>query len=404
MLHRRRFLATASVSLAGGMAVVASATSTGSSTKSNDPDSGSPTKIDGSGWAMYGGGPGHARAATWTTGPDSRPSTAWSYSPEWDQNETTTAEPAIVDDTVYVGLTGRDRYGSGVNGKIVALDAADGTERWKYEHECGGFRTPAVVDGIAYVGGTRGRVYALDATNGELHWTQTVGSDDTTSQLTVADNTVYVTGDHTYALDAKTGDIRWTTEALVRPSFWREQLFGYDIRDHEFTLVALEATTGDELWATTLPVTPAGELLKAPPPVRGGVVLGASGGAPDEAYAFDAADGTQRWNDAGDGVVLPALDRERVYGTFTYGPPVHAHDAETGDEVWSTEKAFASDLAVAGDSLYLSLTGEIIGKPALVALNVDNGAERWRLCDHRGKIAIADGTIYLAGAGVTALR
>ncbi|MFC7046017.1 PQQ-binding-like beta-propeller repeat protein [Halobacteriaceae archaeon GCM10025711] len=359
--------------------------------------------LDWSGWSMDGGGPGHARAATWTTGPDGKPSVAWSFEPEWDADTVDASEPAVVDGTVYAGLTRRDAAGSGdiTGGTVVALDAADGSTQWEYYHDCGGIGTPAVVDGSVYVGTTDGQVHALDATNGKPLWKQEVASDTPASRVTVADDTVYVSGDSTYALDAASGQVRWETDALVRPSLWDGSLFGYrSLGEGEYSLVAVDAAAGAELWSVTL--SGAGTVL-APPAVRGGTVVALVEGA-DETHAFDAADGTRRWEDAGDGPVLPAVDQERVYGAYTYGPPVHAHDAETGEEGWSTEKVVVNSLAVAGGTVYV--TREPSGsEPVLEALGATSGAERWRLTGQSGEIAVADGGIYLAGDdGITALQ
>lgn len=60
------------------------------------------------------------------------------------------SSPAVADGVVYIGsgVLGRE-------GRIYALDAEDGTERWHREFDAPVFTSPAVVDGTLYVGNDR---------------------------------------------------------------------------------------------------------------------------------------------------------------------------------------------------------------------------------------------------------
>lgn len=96
------------------------------------------------------------------------------------------ATPIVVDGTMFVSLPF-----SGV----AALDATTGRERWRYEHRsrasklcCGpANRGVAVAGGKVYVGTVDGRLVALDAANGTVAWDVTVaqyqGTTEASSQL-----------------------------------------------------------------------------------------------------------------------------------------------------------------------------------------------------------------------------
>lgn len=104
---------------------------------------------------------------------------------------------------------------------LYAFDAATGKVAWKQSHRgswvpC----TPALRDGIAYVGQSDGdQVQAVDA-KGAVLWTQkTRGA--TFASPALAGDTLYVATNHNYdmaakgslsALDAATGKVRWTLD------------------------------------------------------------------------------------------------------------------------------------------------------------------------------------------------
>src|SRR5439155_605251 len=74
------------------------------------------------------------------------------------------------------------------------------------------FSSPAVVNGVVYVGSFDHKVYALDAATGAVKWTTTTGG-EVESSPAVVNGVVYVASfDHkVYALDAATGAVKWTT-------------------------------------------------------------------------------------------------------------------------------------------------------------------------------------------------
>jgi outer membrane protein assembly factor BamB len=73
------------------------------------------------------------------------------------------SSPAIVDGVVYVGS---------YDGKVYALNATTGVQVWNYTASIGGvYSSPAVAGGVVYVGShSAGNVYALNATTGAQVW------------------------------------------------------------------------------------------------------------------------------------------------------------------------------------------------------------------------------------------
>ncbi len=67
------------------------------------------------------------------------------------------SSPAVVNGVVYIG--------SG-DSNVYALNATNGHKLWNYTTGGPVFSSPAVVNGVVYIGGGDSDVYALNATNG----------------------------------------------------------------------------------------------------------------------------------------------------------------------------------------------------------------------------------------------
>ena len=95
---------------------------------------------------------------------------------------------------------------------------------WKFTVEKGAFEsTPAVVDGVVYLGDMDGTFYALDLKSGNKLWTFNKGKDKAgfTAAAAVQDGLVYI-GDMDgtfFCLDAKTGEKKWTADSRRRNRF-----------------------------------------------------------------------------------------------------------------------------------------------------------------------------------------
>ena len=91
---------------------------------------------------------------------------------------------------------------------VYALNANTGVELWSYA--TGESSSPAVANGVVYVGSEDKKVYALNASTGAKLWRYATGN-AVYSSPAVANGVVYVgSGGNEYALNASTGALLWS--------------------------------------------------------------------------------------------------------------------------------------------------------------------------------------------------
>ena len=147
-------------------------------------DSTGNSNIDTNNWPMYLHDPGHT-GYTPSAGPMTN-QTLWSF-----QTGSTNVKssPAVVDGIVYVGAE---------DGRLYALDATSGEEIWAYAADCSlgsqAINSPAVVEGVVYFCSynSPGNLYALNASTGEKLWNCTIRGLSTSTSPTVFAGVVYV--------------------------------------------------------------------------------------------------------------------------------------------------------------------------------------------------------------------
>jgi outer membrane protein assembly factor BamB len=227
------------------------------------------------------------------------------------------SSPTVVDGVVYVGSA---------DGRIYALSAADGKERWHFQTNHVVRATPAVVQGRVYCGSFDGNIYALEAASGKLVWkvaTKTPGVPwySVQSSCAVVNGVVYVGSRSTF-------------------------------------LYAIEASMGKVLWAHNHD----GSWVPSSPAVRDGIsYVGQSDGS--KITAVDV-NGKTLWayNSPNETFSSPALAGDVLYvgGNDNYNQrgkgSLSALDAKTGKELWKLEmpaSVWASPV-VAGDTVYVS--------------------------------------------------
>jgi outer membrane protein assembly factor BamB len=108
------------------------------------------------------------------------------------------ATPAVVGDRVFVVTTLPE---------IVVLDLDSGDVVWRTE--AGGPSSPAVADGLIYVGGEDQALRALDAVSGEERWSTPLGYPIASSPAKAGDLVYIASGPTITALDAETGKTLW---------------------------------------------------------------------------------------------------------------------------------------------------------------------------------------------------
>jgi outer membrane protein assembly factor BamB len=276
----------------------------------------------------------------------------------WTATTTGTIEssPAVVDGIVYVGT------GEG----LIAINTATGSELWSATTSKAIRTAPEVSHGMVYVGDYGFRVYAFDAVTGERKWTfASRGSGVATPAI--ARGVVYVQGaTNLYALEADSGHQLWRFNTGATSAYFGATTVSRGIvyASGDSTLYALDATTGELLWTKF-----AAETYYAPT-VADGVVYSGSGN--NGLFALDARTGTQRW-------VYPTTNEytaPAVVGGVVYvqevGGGVSGIDASTGGLLWHANGSDTlASVAVANGVLYTR------DDQVVVALDTVDGTELW---------------------------
>jgi outer membrane protein assembly factor BamB len=222
------------------------------------------------------------------------------------------SSPAVADGVVYIG--------GGYGDTVLALNASTGDKLWEYLTGGDVHSSPAVANGIVYVGSYDDRVYALNATTGEEVWIYPTGY-DVFSSPAVVEGVVYVgsNDNKVYALDAVSGTELWNypTENWVSSSPAVGDGMVY-VGSYDGNVYTLNATTGVKLWNYTT----GGAISSSPALSSNGVVYIGSGD--NRTYALNAQTGQVIWtyemgNDAfsspaiAEGVVYTASRDGKVY-------------------------------------------------------------------------------------------
>lgn len=325
------------------------------------------------------------------------------YVPAGDTSDST---PAVDDTTVFVGNDA---------GILFAIDAASGQEQWHRDFgEDRQVWSPTVAEGTVYVAAEvmphaslaahtpQGKVWALDAATGDERWTFATTEEVTTTPA-FANGMVFVSvrDNHIYAIDAESGHQLWalsTPMDVSDPVIADGRLYVQVRTEHADALVlALDPGTGEQLWARS-----AGRVwAEATPAFANGVLVlvqhGAHGFDPytEHLLALDAATGEQRWSAELEGELnaLPLVQNGVVYiagdictawrmagmSMKCDGARVirfYALDAESGDVQWSLDLPgeLVTDPMISGNVAIIQGTFGMLS-----AIDLELKTERWRV-------------------------
>jgi len=264
-----------------------------------------------------------------------------------------------------------------------------GSLQLKWKTPISGGSSPAVANGVVYVGSDDGNVYALNASTGAKVWSYATGG----GSPTIVNGVVYVaSGVNVYALNASTGAKLWSYAAtfLLLNPFAVANGVVYVSSDDVGTIIALNASTGSLLWSYNTSA-----VALTPPVVANGMVY--FGDDINNVYALNASTGALIWSYATEGIVVssPVVANGVVYVGDFDGETVYALNANTGAKLWSyaTGGMVISSPVVAGGVVYV---GPDDGN--LYALNAGTGAKLWIYKTGGGFPTIVNGVVYI-GAG-----
>ena len=266
---------------------------------------------------------------------------AWGF----ESGETYISSPALAGSLVLFGS--RD-------GNLYAVDATTGRERWRYAAGARLYSSPAVANGAVFVGGQDGVLHAVALSDGKLKWqfrtegttlhSADFGFDRTTIQSSpaVGQGIVYVGArdGFLYAVDAITGQLRWKMDHKVSwvnssPAVYDGLVYAGS-SDAHFTQ-AVDAATGEERWRVA-----SNRIVWSSPAVDSATVYVGEGDG--TLYALNRRTGAERW-------------RYRVAGRIMSSPVVHDGRVYFGsdDGVYAVNAASGAPLvrAVFWDTTYV---------------------------------------------------
>src|SRR5690606_31347950 len=170
-------------------------------------------------------------------------------------NSEVLSAPHIANDTVLLRL---------VDGRLVALRAADGTQMWSVEEEVPrlslrGTARPLIVGNLAVSGFDNGRVLAAQLSDGATVWEINVAPPTGRSELerlVDIDTAIHALGDSIYvvtyqgraaSLDRATGDVNWTRDMSSYSGLAIDDEAVY-VSTAEGAVVRLNRANGVEIW------------------------------------------------------------------------------------------------------------------------------------------------------------
>jgi outer membrane protein assembly factor BamB len=257
--------------------------------------------------------------------------------------------------------------------------------KWQFKTKGPVVSSPAVANGIVYVGSYDRYVYAINQPDGKKLWAFKTQARVTSSPAVYAGRVFIGSFDgNLYALDAKTGELRWK--------------FAF-AGEHRFTAPHLHGSVP----ATEMMPDPFDFFLSSPSVVQDTVYVGSGD---SYVYALDAESGALRWKFKTGNVVhaTPTVVNDTVY-IGSWDSYFYALDAKTGAERWRfktgedpdiyNQVGIQSSAVVAGGLVFFGCRDA-----NLYALNAATGEKVWSYANDGSWVIstpiVKDGTVYFA--------
>lgn len=298
-----------------------------------------------------------------------------------------------------------DIYIGSDDGNIYAINAANGTVRWKYGTGGKVQSSPAVVNGILYAGSQDGYLYAINITTKTLKWRYNTNAPITISSPMIVNGTVYIsnthnppgTGEAMFAIDATAGTLIWKYQFSLptSPLVINGNIY---IGDLGSGLYCLDAATGILKWRYNAGI------VRGSPAAVNGVLY--SGGEGEKILALNLATGTLIWNyydgNIGSGT-SPCVDNGSVY-ISGYDGYLYSFDASAGTLKWRIQTTDLNGGPFYNPIAYNDMVYAGNGDSYFYAIDVSTGTVKWRY--RMGDVekistvspAVANGIIYVGAS------
>jgi outer membrane protein assembly factor BamB len=264
--------------------------------------------------------------------------------------------------------------------------------KWKFHTLGEVISSPAVVDGVVYVGSTDGNLYAVDQESGALRWKFATGARIPSSPA-VANGLIFFGSydGYFYAVDISTGKLKWKFRNGEK-RFAAKHLHGS---------LPLDETMPD----------PFDVYLSSPSVWKDAVYVGSGDG---NVYALDAATGALKWKfQTGDVVhASPAIDDGKVY-IGSWDSYFYALDAVNGKERWKFKTGEDNDThnqvgIQSSATVFNGLVYFGCRDSKLYALDASTGKQRWMFFNHGSWVitspVVHDGKVFFATSDTATLH
>jgi len=234
------------------------------------------------------------------------------------------SSPALGEGMVFIGSA---------DGFVYALDQTTGLEEWRFQ--TGDFvqSTPSYSGGLVFVGSDDFNVYALNASNGEMVWSYNV-SGKVRSSPKVVGGVVYVgsSNQNLYAFSASDGEYLWSYptggEIYSSPAIYAGMAY---IGSNDGKLYAINITDGSFAWSYQTD----GAVYSSPDVVNNIVYFGSSD---NSVYAVNAASGTLNWTFESSGQIIASPEvSSGILWVGSLDSKMYALNSFTGALLWSYE-------------------------------------------------------------------
>jgi outer membrane protein assembly factor BamB len=265
--------------------------------------------------------------------------------------------------------------------------------KWQFATAGQVISSPAVAQGLVYIGSTDHRLYAIDRETGKEKWKFPTESSISSSPAVSAGVVYFASYDgNVYALDAETGKLKWKFETGGERRYAHKNLHG---------------------------LHPAGEMSPDPwdfylssPAVFNGAVYFGSGD--NYIYSLDAATGSLKWKFRTGDVVhaSPAIADETVY-IGSWDSMLYALEAASGKMKWhfqagldpqtGNQQGFQSSPSVSAGVVYVGCRDSNV-----YAIDAKTGTRKWSVSNHGSWImpspAVHEGRVYFGTSDTGLLR